>query len=179
MMMQNQTGGVFFDRDNTLTKDDGYCHKISDFQWLRGAAHSLALLHHHNIPVFIVTNQGGIAKGLFKEADMQAFHDHLCNKAEEAGGKITDIAFCPHHPEAENASLQNCDCRKPGIAMLTSLAEKWQIDLTKSVMIGDRKSDYQAGITAGMASYLSSPDDDLTRLVTKIIATHFEGEKES
>ena len=63
--------------------------------------------------------------------------------------------------------------------MLTYLAEKWQIDLKKSVMIGDRKSDYQAGIAAGMASYLSSPDDDLTRLVTKIISTHFKGEKES
>ena len=66
---------VFFDRDNTLTIDEGYCYKVSDFAWMKGAAAALARLHAAQIPVFIVTNQGGIARGLFGEDDMIRLDD--------------------------------------------------------------------------------------------------------
>ena len=164
---------VFFDRDNTLTRDEGYCYKVSDFAWLPGAERALARLHRAGIAVFIVTNQGGIAKGLFTQKQMQAFHDHLSLKAEEAGGKIHDIAFCPHHPEALNAEDSICACRKPQAGMLYHLAEKWQIDLSQSVMVGDRDSDMTAGKAAGCASYLYDGKSSLEDLVKTIITTHF------
>lgn len=164
---------VFFDRDNTLTYDAGYCHKVSDFAWLDGALAALQRLTRHNIPIFIVTNQGGIGKGLFTLEDMTAFHNHLCEQAKAHGAVITDIAFCPHHPDAIDPAMRQCDCRKPQPAMLFALAQKWHITLADSVMIGDRPSDCEAGKAAGMTSYLSHPEENLDKLVKTVIETHF------
>ena len=164
---------VFFDRDNTLTIDEGYCYKVSDFAWMKGAEAALARLHAAQIPVFIVTNQGGIARGLFGEDDMIRFHDHLCAKAQEAGGHITDIAFCPHHPQSPDETMRSCTCRKPEAGLFFALAAKWDIDLANSVMIGDRDSDVIAGKRAGCHAYLSDKDSVLDDLVKQIIETHF------
>lgn len=164
---------VFFDRDNTLTRDEGYCYKVSDFAWMPGADKALMRLATHQIPVFIVTNQGGIAKGLFTTTQMQAFHDHLCNMAQKAGGFITDIAYCPHHPQAADPDLRDCACRKPKAGLLEQLADRHEIDLSHSVMIGDRASDVAAGKTAGCHSYLYAQGTNLDTLVNQIITTHF------
>lgn len=164
---------VFFDRDNTLTLDEGYCHKVADFAWMAGAEAALARLHAANIPTFIVTNQGGIAKGLFDYNDMALFHAHLSRKAIEAGGLITDIAFCPHHPQSPDETMRCCTCRKPEPGLFFDLAAKWDIDLANSVMIGDRDSDVIAGTKAGCHAYLSDKNGVLDELVTKIIETHF------
>ena len=164
---------VFFDRDNTLTCDEGYCHKIEDFAWMPGAETALRALHDRDIPVFIVTNQGGIAKGLFTQSDMMGFHDHLRLMAEQAGGHITDIAFCPHHPQAADPYARLCDCRKPSPKLLFDLAEKWHITLSGSVMIGDKASDIEAGRQAGAFSYLYDPKTRLDTLVNQVIQTHF------
>lgn len=164
---------VFFDRDNTLTRDEGYCHLVSDFAWMPEAELALARLHQAGIPVFIITNQGGIAKEIFTSAQMQTFHDHLCGQAIKAGGKITDIAHCPHHPDALMAGEAPCTCRKPQAGLFFALADKWDIALHQSVMIGDRDSDVQAGQNAGCHSYLYDPKTSLDRLVKQVIATHF------
>ena len=164
---------VFFDRDNTLTRDKGYCYKVSDFAWMDGAQAALARLNAAAIPVFIVTNQGGIAKGLFTRDDMQLFHDHLCAQAALSGGAIHDIAYCPHHPDAQSLNDRQCQCRKPQAGLLISLAKKWQIDLANSVMIGDRDSDKAAGQQAGCYSYLYDTNSNLDDLVKTVMATHF------
>ena len=86
---------IFMDRDNTLTVDaKGYTWRLSDFALIDGAAASLALFHKLGLPVFVVTNQGGIGKGLYSRDDMQHFHDRLAAEAIAAGGMITDFAFC-------------------------------------------------------------------------------------
>ena len=164
---------VFFDRDNTLTKDDGYCHKIADFAWIDGASEALARLTRAQIPVFIVTNQGGIGKGIFTTQQMHDFNNHLQTQAQLAGGHIHDIAFCPHHPQALLAQDRHCSCRKPQAGLITALAQKWDITLADSVMIGDRDSDVSAGQQAGCHSYLFDPKTNLDALVKTIIATHF------
>ena len=164
---------VFFDRDNTLTHDEGYCHLVADFKWLEGAPEALKRLKDHNILVFIVTNQGGIGRQFFTQDDMELFHSHLKEQAILAGGEITDIAFCPHHPKAVSPDMRACECRKPQAGMFYALADKWDIDLENSVMIGDRQSDVSAGKAAGMASYLSDPASCLDRLVSHVITTHF------
>ena len=93
------SGAIFFDRDNTLTMDYGYTWKISDFAFLNDSAEALALLEKHKIPVFIVTNQSGIARGYFKETDMINFNRYLKEQVALKGGNILDISYCPHHPD--------------------------------------------------------------------------------
>ncbi len=153
---------LFFDRDNTLVADHGYLHKIEDFRWLAGAPEALKFAASLNLPVFIVTNQGGIGRGLFTEQDMHRFNTHLMQKAQQAGGKITDIAFCPHHPNAIYSHLKTpCSCRKPAPGMFYTLAKKWNIDLSASIMIGDRASDIEAGKAAGCKTALFDPTSNL------------------
>jgi len=173
--MKTKQGAVFFDRDDTLIHDTGYMFKISDFQWLKGATESLCALSAASIPIFIVTNQGGIGKGLFTLAQMHAFHDHLCSQASKAGSHITDIAYCPHHPEAVIAELKTpCKCRKPQAGLFFDLAEKWEINLAASVMIGDRLSDIQAGQNAGCTAWHLTPQTALTDLTAQAIM-HIKG----
>ena len=87
---------IFLDRDDTLIRDDGYIYEIEKFAWITGAAAALKRFHQAGLHVFIVTNQGGIGRGIFTEADMHAFNNHLIDAASKVGGAITDIAFCPH-----------------------------------------------------------------------------------
>ena len=86
---------IFLDRDNTLIHDDGYIFEVEKFVWITGAAAALKRFHQAGLPVFIVTNQGGIGRGIFSEAAMHKFNDHLVAAAKQAGGAIADIAFCP------------------------------------------------------------------------------------
>ena len=165
---------IFFDRDNTLTRDEGYCHRVDDFAWLDGVTKALRLLKDRQIPVFIVTNQGGIGRGIFTETQMHDFHHHLNTQATQEGGHITDIAFCPHHPLAEDEAMRACQCRKPEIGMFLQLQKKWNITLSQSVMIGDRDSDVIAGKAAGMTAYLSDPTKPLDELIKMVIDKHFK-----
>ena len=168
---------VFLDRDSTLNVDRGYTHKVEDFDWMPGAPEALALFHRHGIACFIVTNQGGIGKGLYTEADMTAFNKHLCRAAEHAGGQITDIAFCASHPDALSAELRAPSARrKPEPGMILELAEHWNVDLAASVMIGDRDSDVAAGRAAGCHAYLFD-GADLAALAHDVLARHFAGQE--
>ena len=169
----NLTPAIFLDRDNTLTVDEGYNFEIEKFQWVTGAPPALKAFREAGIPVFIVTNQGGIGRELFTVYDMNLFHQHLHKMAQSVGGEIQDIAYCPHHPLAVKKAFKTpCRCRKPEPGLLFDLADKWQLDLEQSVMIGDQNSDVEAGQRAGCHSYLFD-GDDLNHLAQQIIETHF------
>lgn len=164
---------IFLDRDNTLIHDEGYIFEIEKFAWINGAIDALKRFHASNIQVFVVTNQGGIGRGIFREDQMRQFNDHLMLAASNAGGLITDIAFCPHHPlSIDPAMAADCRCRKPEPGLLFDLAQKWKIDLAASVMIGDRDSDVEAGQRAGMHAYLFT-QNNLDDLAAKVMSTHF------
>ena len=146
---------VFFDRDGVLNIDHGYTHKPEDCILIEGAADAIRLVNDHGYLAFVVTNQGGIALGLFDVDALHQFHDVLYQKIYDiAGGVITDTAFCPHHPKSQNPDLQSCDCRKPSPLMILNLAEKHHINLAQSIMIGDRDTDVQAGQAAGCQTIL-------------------------
>ena len=164
---------IFLDRDNTLIHDDGYIHQVEKFAWINGAAAALKRFYNANIPVFIVTNQGGIGRGMFSEDQMHQLNNHLFTAARNAGGFITDIAFCPHHPLSPDPAMAiACGCRKPEPGLLFNLARKWKIDLSASVMIGDRDSDVEAGHRAGTHGYLFT-QNSLDELAKQVISTHF------
>ena len=145
---------IFFDRDGVLNIDTGYPHKVEDCTMIDGADHAIKLVNDHGFKVFIVTNQGGIGLGLFDEAALHQFHDALLAKLTAQGGVITDIAFCPHHPKAVDAAMQDCLCRKPKPGMITTLAQRHGIEPQGSIMIGDRETDVAAGHAAGCDAYL-------------------------
>ena len=165
------TAAVFLDRDDTILMDTGYMYKLDDFAWRKGAEESLRLFHQLGLPIFVITNQGGIGRGLLTEAQMHAFHDKLLAETRNLGAEITDIAFCPHHPLAVNEELRTpCRCRKPEPGMILSLAEKWKIDLRRSLVIGDKPSDIQAGNSAGCFSFLVGPEQSLLDVARTALA---------
>lgn len=151
--MENKRA-IFLDRDGVINVDDGYTHRIEDFQLMPGAAAAIRRACAAGYHVFVVTNQGGIALGYFTEKDLQRFHDHMLAELNEEKAIITDIAFCPHHPRSPDPAMQTCTCRKPDPGMILSLAEKHSIDLANSAMIGDRETDVEAGQAAGVKAFL-------------------------
>ena len=166
---------IFIDRDNTLTRDHGYTWDSADFAWIDGAVEALQLFADAGMDIFIVTNQGGIGRGFFTEADMHAFHGHLQNELGKTGLAITDIAFCPHHPLAVIEDLKTpCACRKPAPGMILNLAEKWAIDLSRSVMIGDSVKDVEAGHNAGCHAYRFE-GGNLAEMARHVLQQHFKG----
>jgi D-glycero-D-manno-heptose 1,7-bisphosphate phosphatase len=149
---------VFLDRDGTLNHDNGYVYRIADFRWLPGAVNAIRALNDNGYYVFVVTNQSGVARGLYDEAAIRDLHDWIIEELRAAGARIDDMRYCPHHPEASIAAYRTvCRCRKPAAGMLLDLMEAWPVIREESIMIGDRESDVAAGRAAGIASAIVAP----------------------
>jgi D-glycero-D-manno-heptose 1,7-bisphosphate phosphatase len=146
---------VFLDRDGTITRDRGFTHRISDLELLPGAAAGLAQMARSGFRLFVVTNQSGVARGYFSEADVQAFHDTLAERLRVQGVTIEGFYFCPFHPtEGRGVYRQESSLRKPADGMLRRCAIEHGLDLSQSVAIGDRKTDIAAGQAAGCRTIL-------------------------
>ena len=139
--------GIFLDRDGVinevLSDRVKFVNKPHEFHLLDGAGDAIRQLNEEGLPIFVVTNQGGIGLGYMKETALQSIHKKMLEDLAAFGAEITDIAYCPHKPRA------GCRCRKPEAQMLKDLAEKHDISLTKSIMAGDREPDIAAGKKAG------------------------------
>mgnify|MGYP001597581546 FL=1 len=135
------TKAVFFDRDGVLVEDSGYVHKIEDFKLVKNAVEGLRLLKNYNL--FIITNQSGIGRGIYAIEDFLKFNNRLLEELEKNRIKIEKTYYCPHKPE------NNCDCRKPKTKFLKEAEKQFNINLKKSFVIGDRKSDFEMGKNAG------------------------------
>ena len=105
--MEYKRKAIFFDRDNTLIRDKAYMYKVEDLEFFDESFRVLQTLQAKGYLLFIITNQSGIGRGMFSEADMHNFHENMLLKLEEQGIKIQEIAYCPHAPD------DGCDCRKP------------------------------------------------------------------
>ena len=153
-MSNNHKKAVFFDRDGVLNIDTGYPHRVEDCHMIDGADDALKFVNDHGYSAFIVTNQGGIGLGMYDEDALNSFNKTLLRFIEKKGGVISDIAHSPHHPNSEDEHLRGSEMRKPNPGMLLMLAEKYNIDLAHSFMIGDRETDMQAAAAAGCDGYL-------------------------
>src|SRR3989338_8270804 len=138
------TKAVFIDRDGTIVEDTGYIHKAEDFKLLPNAIEGLRKLR--KFMIFIVTNQSGIGRGIYKLEDFKRFNDRVIYELGKHKIKIEKIYYCPHKPE------DNCDCRKPKTKFLKDAEKDFEIDLKKSYVIGDRKIDFEMGKAAGCAT---------------------------
>jgi D-glycero-D-manno-heptose 1,7-bisphosphate phosphatase len=153
-----QRPAVFLDRDGTLNDDTGYVYRIADFRWLPGAVNAVRALNDGGYYVFIVTNQSGVARGLYDETAIRDLHGWMNDELRAAGARIDDFRYCPHHPEASIAAYRTvCSCRKPAAGMLLDLMAAWPVIHEGSIMIGDRESDAAAGTAAGIASAVIPP----------------------
>ncbi len=161
---------VFLDRDGVLDVDSGYMYRPEQLQWVPGAREAVALFHQLGYAVFVVTNQSGIARGLFTQTDMENFHAHMQEELQTVGGWIDQFYFCPHHPTQGviPALTIACACRKPKPGMILQAFAQHDLDKEHSFLIGDRDSDIQAAAGAGIAGYLF-PGGNLLDFVKSVL----------
>lgn len=142
---------AFLDRDGVINVEREYVYRVEDFELQPGVVEALATLQRAGYALVVVTNQGGIALGLYGEADMQHLHTHLRGLLAEAGVQLDGIYHCPHHPRSPNPAMRGpCDCRKPAPGMLLQAARELQLDLPRSLLVGDKAGDVAAGRAAGV-----------------------------
>jgi D-glycero-D-manno-heptose 1,7-bisphosphate phosphatase len=135
---------VFLDRDGTIIEDVHYLSRPEQIRILPGAAEAIARVNALLIPVIIVTNQSGIARGIFSIEDHAAISAKLTELLAASGAGIDASYFCPHAPE------DGCDCRKPGTLLFRQAARDLPgVDLTRALYIGDRLRDVEPGLTLG------------------------------
>jgi D-glycero-D-manno-heptose 1,7-bisphosphate phosphatase len=136
---------AFIDRDGTLIEEVNFLSKVDDLRVFSYTAEALRILKESGFHIVVVTNQSGIGRALYSEADMHSIHEAM---QRELGGAIDAFYFCPHLPDA------GCECRKPGLGMLRYAERDFEIDLQTSWMIGDKRIDVETGKNAGIGSAL-------------------------
>ena len=146
---------VFLDRDGTINVEKDYLHRIEDFEFIPGAIEAIQHLREAGFLIVVVTNQSGIARGYFTEDDVDRLHAHLQQELARHGTGIDAFYLCPHHPNyGTGEGGIDCDCRKGKPGMLLQAAKDWNIDLSASIMIGDKRADLEAGRAAGCYTIL-------------------------
>lgn len=146
---------VFIDRDGTLVEARHYPSRPQDLILYNGICEELRILQERGFKLVLITNQSGIARGYFSEADLARMHDSLRSELESHGVSIDAIYYCPHHDEGVIEHLAvACDCRKPAPGMLLRAARELDLDLQQSWFVGDILDDVEAGNRAGCRTVL-------------------------
>jgi D-glycero-D-manno-heptose 1,7-bisphosphate phosphatase len=146
---------LFLDRDGTIIEEAEYLASPEQVRLIPGAAEAIARLNALGIPVVVVTNQSGVARGYFSEAQVAEVHAHLDWLLAKSSAHIDRYYVCPHHPrEGVSAYRRDCDCRKPQPGLLLRAAAEMHLELGKSCVIGDKLTDLDAGARAGCRTIL-------------------------
>lgn len=137
---------VFLDRDGTLIEEVGYLERIERLEFFPYSVDAVRLLNRINFAVVVVTNQAGVARGMFDEAFVNEVHRRIASVLEAGGAHVDGFYYCPHHPEGSVAEYRRaCECRKPQPGLLSKAATELRLDLTRSIVVGDRWHDLEAG----------------------------------
>ncbi|HIF9397996.1 TPA: D-glycero-beta-D-manno-heptose 1,7-bisphosphate 7-phosphatase [Photobacterium damselae] len=139
---------VFIDRDGVINVDHGYVHTTDDFEYVEGVFAACKKLKEMGYLLVLVTNQSGIARGMFTEDEFLSLTEWMDWNFVDNGVEFDGIYYCPHHPEGQGDYRQECDCRKPKPGMLISARDYLKIDMAQSVMIGDKADDMTAAKAA-------------------------------
>lgn len=148
-MNEKGIAAVFLDRDGTINEEFHYTSDPKDLRLIEGVAGAISRLNERSIPVIIISNQSGVARGFHTEAQIEIFHRAISKELKKAGAHIDGFYYCPHHPEGSGKHAIECDCRKPKPGLLLRAAKEKKLDLSRCVMIGDAARDIEAGIAAG------------------------------
>ena len=146
---------IFLDRDGVIIEEVGYLSSPDEVRLIDGAANAIARLNLSSIAVVVATNQSGVARGYFPESRVHRVHARLDELLAIGGAGIDGYFHCPHHPTAGREPYRReCDCRKPRSGLLTLAAGRMDLDLSRSILIGDKLTDLQAGAAAGCRTIL-------------------------
>jgi D-glycero-D-manno-heptose 1,7-bisphosphate phosphatase len=147
---------LFLDRDGVLNEDRGYVSRWEDFHWIGGAKAAVAAFNRAGWLVIVVTNQSGVGRGFYSEADMHALHARMVEDLAEIGGHIDAFYYAPQHPEASLDAYRHPDPpdRKPNPGMILRALSEWPIDKAASLLVGDKPSDLEAALRAGIRGVL-------------------------
>jgi D-glycero-D-manno-heptose 1,7-bisphosphate phosphatase len=154
---------TFFDRDGTLTRDDGYTHRVEDLEFLPGAVACIRRMNDLGRLVIVVTNQAGIARGYYTQGHTDRFHAAMQTVLQAQGAHIDAFLSCPHHPDFSPP----CSCRKPGTGLFEQACAQFRIDLDGAVMIGDKPTDIEAAHAFGIGGVLTD-GTDLAQICSQI-----------
>jgi len=146
---------VFLDRDGTLLEEAGYLDRLDRLVFFPYSVDAVRLLNRANFAVVVVTNQAGIARGIFKESFVAEAHQHITARLSAGGARVDGFYYCPHHPEAVIEQYRkSCDCRKPEPGLLRQAAADLDLAFDRSFVIGDRWHDLEAGHRVGARGVL-------------------------
>src|SRR6266581_8141562 len=141
--MADGSRAVFLDRDGTIVEDPGFLHEPDKVKLLPGAAEAIRRLNDAGYRVIVVSNQSGIARGLYSVRDYEMVQERVGALLTAHGARIDAAYFCPHHPQFPGPGGASCDCRKPGLKLFREAQAAFDIDFSRSWWIGDRLSDVQ------------------------------------
>lgn len=151
---------IFLDRDGVINKERGdYTFKIIDFEINEGVFDFLKTAQEKGFEFILITNQGGISKGIYNKNDVYLVHAHMLTQFNNVGLTILEVYFCPHHSDVEK-----CICRKPDSLMLEKAIARFNIDKAMSFMIGDSQRDIDAATKVGIRSFIIEPNSNLNQL---------------
>lgn len=148
--MAQSVSAIFLDRDGTINADNGYVHKINDFQFIDGVIEAMQELKKMGFALVVVTNQSGLIRGFFNKEQFMRLMEWMDCSLGDRDVNLDSIYFCPHYPQPE-VLHQECYCRKPKPGMLLEAQRHLQIDMASSYMVGDKLDDMLAGKAAGVA----------------------------
>jgi D-glycero-D-manno-heptose 1,7-bisphosphate phosphatase len=137
---------LFLDRDGVVNKEKNYLYKIEDFEFIDGVFETCKYFQDKGYLIIIITNQAGIARGKYTEKDFEKLTMWMIEEFKKENINISKVYHCPHHPDFTG----ECECRKPKPGMIIEAKKEFDIDLDKSILVGDKNSDIEAGLNAGI-----------------------------
>ena len=157
--LKNKQRAVFLDRDGTMNISKGFISKAEDFELIPGTVEAIKAINKSGALAIVITNQPVIARGECSFEELHDIHNKLKTLLGEKGAFVDDIFYCPHHPdkgfEGEVPELKfDCECRKPKTGMIEEAVDKYNIDLSRSYMVGDSTMDLETARNAGVKSVL-------------------------
>ena len=159
---------VFLDRDGVINHDRGYLYRIDDVEFVEGVFELCRAFRQRDYLLVVISNQSGIARGLYTEADFAQLSEWMAQQFARRGLPLAGIYHCPHHPEYGPIAARRCDCRKPKPGLLHRAIAEHAIDPAASVLIGDQASDIAAGEAAGIGWLIQVPSNDLRPAIAEL-----------
>lgn len=152
---------IFLDRDGVINRDSKeYTFRIEDFTFNEGIFDALKTWHEKKFQFIVITNQAGIARGLYTHHEVNRIHDFMVEEFRKRGIQILEVYYCPHYGE-----ISECLCRKPHSLMIEKALARFDIDANRSFFIGDRKRDMEAAAGAGVKGILVDENQNLNTIL--------------
>jgi D-glycero-D-manno-heptose 1,7-bisphosphate phosphatase len=174
--MDKAKPAVFLDRDGVINKDNGYVSQVDDFEFIEGAIEACLLFQKKGYLLVLITNQSGIARGYFTEEQFNTLTEWMDWSMADRGVDLDGIYYCPHHNKHGIGEFKvDCECRKPKPGMLLNAIDDLNVDIENSILVGDKASDIQAGLAAGIKkNYLVRTGKQITTEGEEIATAIFD-----